>query len=127
MAYPPYYGASTPYQPRAERPTEPLTAFARGEGRRVASFAGLGQLSATGALLASLAGASVGGAVIGLVATGKPYKEGAMRGAAVSGGFVFVGEAISRAQLGRWGAVALNAGLGAASIGWAVWRMRRRR
>lgn len=125
QAQTPYYGGSTPY--RAS--TVPLTYnFPRGGGNnvQVAGLHGLRgtddvssmSLSPTAYTLAALAGSLTSGALVGYVASKK--KAGALRGAAILGGFAMLSDAGVYFSYGRPGMAALAGALGVAGVGWSL-------
>ena len=122
--YPPFYGSSTPFTQGRVNPAVGPT-IARGAGDFAQTTYALGALrglrglgATTGrdwlTLLATVAGAAVGGGLVGYVAADR-NTDGAQRGAAFSAGLTGVANGFGSLRTGSplFGAVSAASGLGA--------------
>lgn len=130
--YPPFYGAADPYR---EGPGSPVIGREdlRGDMPRgnedyiMTAPRGLGATPLEGSLgpvaytMASLAGAAVGGALIGYIASEK--REGAVRGAVFASGLAAVSDAMLFLTTQRLASGMALGALGLGGVGWAIFQV----
>jgi hypothetical protein len=132
--YPPFYGAPDPYREGPGSPTigrenlvgdymrGPKGAIAtQGLGASDASAPLEGSLAPIAYTLASLAGAAVGGALIGYIASEK--REGAVRGAAFATGLSALSSAMLFISTQRLASGMTLGALGIGGVGWSVYQV----
>lgn len=115
--YPPYYGGSTPFSAGAASPADSRSYLPRGQSDWAQNLAGLGALPQAGSAgdwmftLSTLAGAGIGGGLVGWVAA-KRSKDAAKRGAVFSMGLTGVADGFrSWSQSPVRGAIMVGGGL----------------
>jgi hypothetical protein len=134
--YPPFYGAGDPYAEGPGSPTQGRSNLRhdmpRGSQGSIATapdirVRGLGATPLEGTLapvaytLASLAGAAVGGALIGYIASEK--REGAVRGAVFASGLAAVSDAMLFFTTQRMASGMALGALGIGGVGWAIYQV----
>jgi len=136
LPYPPFYGGSTPNYAadisRASRNTQgqksPLLDLPRAPyGDHVTALSGVG--AADPAVLfyvvASWVGATLGGGLVGYIASGK--RDGAMLGGAFTAGLAGVSDAFLLNSQGRRGTAAAAGIVGLSALSWSLYRFNKRR
>lgn len=126
-SYPPYYGGSTPFYAGVRAPVRSHRYLPRGQSDWAQNLvtpglAGLGQVGSGSGdwlfTLSTLAGAAVGGGLVGWVAA-KKSADGAQRGAALSVGLTSVADGFSSwRQSPAKGAILVGGGL--AGLWWVL-------
>lgn len=131
----PYYGGNTPYL--GQRPLRPATDYPRGAGHFVPAFIGdvpapgflgataddpSGNLSALAYSAASVAGAAIGGGLVGYVASKKG--QGAITGAFFTTGVAAISDAVTLGTQSKTGMAAAVGVFGLGALAWSIYRFR---